>query len=138
MPVDTNPKYLGCDINQLAAASACLYRLCADEETRLAIDLYLRISELAIDSDDYSGKAGLLALTIAAKGWIGNGTLNANKRQAIATFIDWQNAIIEGYPVPTAVNDLFAKVSCYRCLDPETKRNLLLYLKCRLNQIDEP
>jgi hypothetical protein len=136
MPVTPTTNYLGCDVNQLLKASACL-QWCVSEEDRLALELYVRCAELAVDSDDYTA-LGTAKLLSDAKAWIGNGTLNPTNRQAIALYIDVLNAVNEGANMSLTTPRFPAQAMQFRSLDSATKRNLLLYLKCRLNSIDEP
>lgn len=130
------PNYLGCDVNQLLAASSCL-QWCVNEEERLALEIYIRCTELAVDDTDYIA-AGSAQLLSDAKAWIGPQTLNCTNRQAIALYIDVMNAINEGAVLNLPKPSFPQEAMQFRSLDPETKRNLLLYLKCRLNSIDEP
>lgn len=130
--------YESCNLNALLKDSSCL-QLCFGEESLLAFDLVVRIAALADEgSTNYTGAGGLTKLLSDARAWVANGQLNKNSRAAIASFIDWQNALEEGGTVPTTVNGVMKLSAGYRALDPETKRNLILYLKCRLNSLDEP
>lgn len=128
--------YKSCNINELLAASTC-FQWCVEDEDREAVKLFIRILDLAVvaGGEDYRGKDGLAALLLAAKSWLGPLTLNAANREAVAIYLDLQNAIADGATAPT--DEVLAAIGCYRCLDPETKRNLLLYLKCRLNSLGE-
>jgi hypothetical protein len=137
MPVSQATNYLGCDVNKLLAASACL-QWCVSEEERLALEIYVRCAELAVDDTDFTVAGGATALLAAAKAWVGNGVLNCTNRQAIALYIDVVNAANEGANMSLTTPSFPAEAMQFRSLDPETKRNLLLYLKCRLNAIDEP
>lgn len=137
MPVEQPSNYLGCDLNKLLAASACL-QWCISEEDRMALEIYVRCAELAVDDTNYIAPGGVTQLLADAKQWVGKGTLNCTNRQAVALYIDLVNAINEGAALTVPKPQMPQEAMCFRCLDPETKRNLILYLKCRLNSIDEP
>lgn len=124
-------EYHNCDLNELLQASKC-FQWCVSEEELVAADLYVRILDLqALNIVDYTGKDGLAALMAAAKCWVACTGLNAMSRKAIGLYLDVQNAIDDGATVPA--DEVKAAIACYRCLDPETKRNLILYLKCLAN-----
>jgi hypothetical protein len=137
MPVSPAANYLGCDVNKLLAASSCL-QWCVSEEEQLALEIYVKTTELAVDSDDYTIVGGTSKLLSDAKAWIGNGVLNPTNRKAIALYIDLVNAVNEGANLSLTTPSFPVHAMKYLQMDPETKRNLLLYLKCRLNSIDEP
>lgn len=124
-------EYLNCDPNELLKAAAC-FQWCISEEELFAADLYVRILDLqALNIKDYTGKDGLATLLADAKCFLMCSGLNQLSRKAVSLYIDVQNAIADGATVPAG--EVKAALACYRCLDPETKRNLLLYLKCIAN-----
>jgi hypothetical protein len=126
-------------LNALVAASTC-FTTCRMEEGRLAIDLYVRSMELAGVSGqpNYTGVKGLAQLRQDASAW-NSQVLNPALREAIALYLDIQNAVaVNAAFTGTGLNALSTASNCFACLDHETKKNLLLYLKWRLNSIGEP
>ena len=134
--------YKSCNAAALIAAASCLWS-CFSEEEILAIELYVRAKDLAINGGpDYTGASGIALLVKDAKGW-NNQVLDCAKRQGVALYIDLQNVIESATeaavtPPPSTASGLKPLSSCYQCLPYEQKKNLLLYLKCRLNALDEP
>lgn len=131
--------FLGCDINKLLSKSSCFLNGCLSEEGRVAVDLYLRIASLAAyGGTDYSnGLTGLGQLLIDSKAWNGVNILNPVNRQAVTLYIDYLDALNNGVTALSA-NALISKGQTYRRLDPNTRRNLLVFLKCQLNALDQP
>lgn len=137
-----NAAFLGCDINKLLSKSSCFLNGCIGEEGRAAVDLYLRIASLAsYGGTDYSNGLsavnGLGKLLVDSKAWNGVNILNPTNRQAVALYIDYLDAVANGVTA-LSTNALIAKGQSYRRLDASTKRNLLVFLKCQLNALDQP
>ena len=134
--------YKSCNPAALIAAASC-FSTCWQEEELLAVELYIRAKDLAINGGpDYTGVAGIAKLVQDAKGW-SNQVFDKSKRQAVALYIDLQNAIESASetsvtPPPSTAKGLKPLASCYACLSHEQKKNYLLYLKCQLNALDEP
>ena len=130
MPAD----FHSCDINELKKASAC-YQWCASAEDIRAAQIYVRILHLAAvaGGEDYSTREGLASLLSDATCWICDHTLDENSRAAVDLHLDAQSAIDDRVSEP--LEDIKLAAYCYRCLDPETKKKLLLYLKCRLTSL---
>lgn len=134
MPTD----YKSCDVNELLKDSVC-FQWCASEEEMVAVDLVVRAAELAaVGGTDYTGTGGLTTLLNDAKAWVGNGTLNGTNRYALEAYIDWLNAVNNGASPSLTAGSLLTMAMQFRSLDPATKRNLALFLKCRLNSLDQP
>lgn len=127
--------YKSCNANDLVAAAACLTEPCTTELEREAIDIVVRVAELkAVGGTDYT--SNLKQLLIDANGYR---TLRQNQRCAIATYLDWQNAIFNGATfTDNTVNGLKKEARCVECLGKEDKKAVLLFLKCKLNSVDEP
>lgn len=128
-------------LNELMIAAHCNY-LCFSEEERVAVDLLIRAYELAgiAGQPNYVGKTGVALLVQDAKTWT-NQVLNMASREAIAMYIDHENAVAVNAATPSgpgATNTLKAQSTCYQCIPYEQKKNLLLYLKWRLNKLSEP
>ena len=84
--------YKSCNPAALIAAASC-FSTCWQEEELLAVELYIRAKDLAINGGpDYTGVAGIAKLVQDAKGW-SNQVFDKSKRQAVALYIDLQNAI---------------------------------------------
>jgi hypothetical protein len=129
------------NLNDILVASRCSLN-CLKEEERLAMDLYLRALELAgnVGQPNYTGAAGLAQLLQDAKAW-NSQVLNCATRDAVSFFLDYQNAISVNPATPVgagAFNTIKAASTCFSCLPWETKKNLALYLKWRLNTLAEP
>jgi hypothetical protein len=126
-------------LNALAAASTC-FTTCRMEEGRLAIDLYVRSMELAgiTGQPNYTGVKGLAQLRQDASAWTAQ-WLNPALREAIALYLDIQNAVaVNAAFTATGLNAISAASNCFACLDHETKKRLLLFLKWKLNSLGEP
>jgi hypothetical protein len=125
-------------VNALAAASSC-FTTCMLQEKRLAIDLYVRAKELAgnVGQPDYTGVAGLAQLRQDASTWTAQ-WLNEAVREGISLLLDIQNAVyVNAAFTATDLNSLSAASSCFNCLDHDTKKKLLLFLKWKLNSLGE-
>ena len=123
-----------CDLNTLLANSRCFLENCLSEEEREAIELYVRVQNLAAAGGaDY--RTDLTALQNAAKEWQ---VLFCTQRKAISLYIDIQNSIANGASFDQDVNSLKAAAKCYECLGKEWKKNLLEFLKCAINSLGEP
>lgn len=132
--------YKSCDPAKLAAA-AYPFQSALNEEERLAVELVMRAAELkAVGGTDYTGGlAGVNKASVDAKGFTGSQGFEQPDRQAIALYIDLQNAIFNGAStLPTTPSGLRALAQCWMCKDTNTKRNLLLFFKCKLNSLDQP
>lgn len=123
-----------CDANDLLNSAKCLMDQCMGQEERDAIDIYLRVQNLAaIGGADYTDD--LNALLQAAKEWQ---ALAPNQRKAIDLWIDMQNAIDNGASIDQDPNALAAAAKCYLCLGEDTKKALQSFLKCAINTLGEP
>lgn len=133
--VNTTPDYQG-SLNALKSASACFLPQCLGEEDRLAIEIIVRMRELAVvpGGTNYN----LATLEVAAKQWLHS--LSKDERQALSLYLDLQNAMTEGaqFPYGTSINGLKRDAKCALCLGTEAKRNLILFLKWKLNTLNEP
>jgi hypothetical protein len=128
------PATFTCDVNQLLADAACFEPGCMGKPQREAIEMYLRVKNLAaIGGTDYS--VNLNALLTAAKSYQ---VLACSQREAIKTWITLQNAINDGAVVSSNANDLLAAAACYICLGEETRKNTLEFLTCSINTEKAP
>lgn len=131
--------YKNCNPTLLSSASY-VFQSALNEEERLAVELVMRAAELkALGGPDYTGgAAGVSKVSQDASAWIGTQGFEQPDRQAIALYIDLQNAIFNGASLPTTPTGLRALAQCWMCKDTNTKRNLLLFFKCKLNSLDQP
>ncbi len=122
-----------CDLNTLIHESQCFLETCASDDIRDAVDLYVRIANLAaIGGTDYT--SDLAQLLVDAKAWQ---VLAKNQRDTIELYIDIQNAIDNGAvigPTPAAAQS----VSCILCIGKEFRKAILSYLKCQINTLGRP
>ena len=128
--------YQSCDLNALLTASTCFWS-CLKEEEILAVELYVRIMEFAGLGTDYTGKAGLLRLQQDSGAW-NSQVLDPIKRQGVALYIDQQNAINNNAATISDAKAAKAASACYSCIPFESKKNLLLFLKCKMNSVNKP
>ncbi len=125
-----------CDPNALAAAASCFGPNCCGPDDRRAIDLHVRIQELAaIGGIDYRGMTGHAKLAVDTKGWL---RLDEDTRRQITLLLDIDNALKKGAVFPTDINSLKSAARCYLCTPWEQRQAMLLYLKCQLNSVGAP
>ena len=124
------------NLNDLLKASSCFWS-CWKEEEMLAVALYLKIMELAGISTDYTGKTGLLTLQNDSKAW-NSQVIDPSRRMGVALYLDQQAAIDNNAATAVTANDLKKAATCYSCIPYEQKKNLLLFLKWKLNTLDQP
>lgn len=123
-----------CDVNALLKDAACFLEWCMSDQQRLAIEIYLRVKNLAASGGtDYS--SDLNKLLQDSKVYQ---ALSANQRKAINLWIDMQNAVDNGASINQNVNALAKAAKCYECLGIETKKNVLEFLKCSINTLGKP
>lgn len=123
-----------CDVNTLLADSKCFTEPCMSEPEREAIELLVRVLNLAaVGGADYTND--LTQLQIDAKDWQ---TIFCNQRKAMELFIDIQNAIDNGASFDSSANALRTAAKCYECLGKEQKKRLMSFLKCAINTLGEP
>lgn len=133
MPI---PVIFPCDVNTLLRNARCFMQPCLSEEDRDGLEIYFRIQALrSAGGKDYTGSAGLRQLQIDGKGYQ---PLFKEQLSAIELWIDMENALNNGAGFSQNINDLERAVTCYECLGHMTKKRLKTYLKCLLNQIDQP
>ena len=127
MPIST-------DVNQLLSDSACYKEFCMGDGSRLPIEIYARVQNLAaIGGTDYSNDLnGLLTATKTYQ------PLYEEQRKAIGVNIALVNAVADGAVIDTNVNSLKAESKCYECLGLETQKNLLLWLGIQINNFAKP
>lgn len=130
--------FKGCDINQLLTDSKCISGHCVSGAEWDAVDIAVRVANLAAlaaseGGEDYTGD--LTRLLTDARSWM---ALNCGTRKQVDLWMDIINAMAHGAPEPVDLDTFLASVSCYRCLGYETRKNLLLYLKCRINSLTWP
>lgn len=125
---------IDCGPDTLAKASACLGPLCLGPDDREAIDVFVRVQELAaIGGTDY--RNNLAQLVKDTKGY---GKLDEDTRRRIALQLDIYNAINKGATFDSTINGLKVGAKCYLCLPWEQRRNIKLFLKCQLNKLSAP
>lgn len=123
-----------CDVATLVALSKCFMDPCLSDDDREAIEIYLRVQNLAaIGGADYT--SDLNALLTDSKQYQ---TLSRIHRSAIALYIDMQNAVDNGASIGQDVNALKAAAKCYECIGDELKKQVLAYLKCQINALGKP
>lgn len=133
MPI---PVIFPCDVNTLLRNAKCFKQPCMAEEDREALEIYVRIQALkAAGGKDYTGSAGLRQLQIDGKDYQ---TLFPEQLKAIELYMDMINALNNGAGFSQKVNDMERASTCYECLGHMQKKRLMTYLKCLLNQIDQP
>jgi hypothetical protein len=131
MATFTNPQ---CDPNVLLTQAKCFLPACIGPDDREAIEIYVRVAELAaVGGTDY--RTNLAKLLVDAKGWQ---ALVEDHRRAVTLWIDVLNATNNGATIATDINSLRTGSKCYLCLGWETKKALKLFLKCQLNKLDQP
>ena len=126
--------YKNCDPNDLVVASRCFIEPCASDAERQAIDILIRVKDLAaVGGTDYSDPTALQAA------FAGFNRLTKIERNAIALYLDLQNAITDGavFPSGTDINGLKKDARCFLCIPKERRKQMLLALKCALNSLDE-
>lgn len=125
------------NLNELKAASACYLPQCLGEADRLALEVIVAMKDLAVvpNGVNYS----VPALMSAASLWIHQ--LSKAERSAVAFYIDLQNAIDDGaqFANGTGVSGLRKDAKCLQasCVGQEELRNLLLFLKWKLNKVGQ-
>lgn len=127
-----------CDLNTLIRESACLRDLCMSQSDRDALDIYVRILNLAaIGGTDYSVSGGLTRLMQDSAGWQRRA---CDEIKAIDLYIDMENAIENGASFPPSQSALEQAVVCLtgKCLGKEQTRGILSYLKCQINSSGKP
>jgi hypothetical protein len=123
---------INCDVPTLVAASTAFLEPNMGESERDAIDLYIRVANLAAASGaDYTGDIN--ALLTAAAGWK---VLDCNQRKAISLYIDMQNAVNNGAILSQAT--VLENFRCYQCIGTETRKQVLEFLKCAINNLGKP
>jgi hypothetical protein len=124
-----------CDANQLITNAACFRDGCMGKDERDSIDVYLRVANLAAAAGGANYLTDLNGLLQAAKLFQ---IFYASDRDAIELWIDMQNAVFNGAIINETPSSLAAKAKCYLCLGRETRKNVLTFLKCALNTLDQP
>lgn len=126
------------NLNQLLVASTCFMPQCMAEAERLGIEIYLALKLLAVSPGGVN--YDLKAAKIAAAQWLH--VLGKEQRQAISVYIDWQNSLSNGAQIPSPQNSnaksLTQVVKGELAMGLEAQKNLLLYIKWRLNTLDQP
>lgn len=133
--------YENCNLNRLLTDAACFTdRAGIFEDNREAIAVYLAEEALiAVGGTNYTGAGGFANLLADAASWVATPlVITCDQRQAVALQIDLENAIGDGATFSANINDLKAN-SCHALsLGKETRRNLLLFLKCQINKTGKP
>lgn len=127
------PNYT-CDPNTLIVNAKCFRDLCMGKDERDSIDLYLRAANLAaVGGADY--RTNINAMLTAGKKFQ---IFQASDRDAIELWIDMQNAIYNGAIINQSVSQLARSAKCFLCLGRETRKNMMTFMKCSLNTLDQP
>ena len=124
---------LNCDVDALVHASFKFLEPNISEQEREAIEIYLRVKNLQASGG--ANYTDLDTLLTAAKRFQ---VLVLLQRKAIDLYIDEQNAIANGASINTDINSLQTQAKCYLCLPQETKKQVLLFLKCAINALGKP
>jgi hypothetical protein len=122
-------------LNDLKIAATCFMPQCMGEKERLAIELHIRLKDLAAVSNGTTYTVA--SLLVAAKAWT---DLRKDERQAIGLYLDLQNAIADSsvFPSGSTANGLKIDSRCVtQCMGEEQLRNLNLFLKWKLNTLGE-
>lgn len=125
-----------CDLNALIQASKCVSDLCMSDSDRKAIELYARIWNLAaIGGKDYRNNLSLLMKDSML--WQKR---SADTLHAVDTYITILNAVADGAAIGTDPKTILKNAKCMggNCIGKESMRGLLAYLKCAINQTDNP
>lgn len=127
--ISDDTSFNSCNVDSTLIASSCFGVPCLSDSQREALQIYFRIKALAaIGGTDYS--TTLNALQVAAGKWR---ILTENQRKQIETFDSYRNSTTNGATLDTDMDALTLAAKCYVCLPSETRKNLLLYLRCLLN-----
>ena len=121
--------------NELRSSAACFLEPCMSEAEREAVHILLGVKSLAaLGGPDYSNPT---TLQQAASGF---NRLSKNERRAMALAINLQNAIEDGAVLPsgTGINGLKKDSRCFLCIPRQIRLDVLLFLKWKLNALDEP
>lgn len=136
LPVDPpiGSPTITCNPNSLAAAAACFGPSCTGPDMREAIDVYVRVQELAaVGGTDY--RTNLAKLAVDTKGWL---RLDEDTRRQITLLLDVDNALKKGAVFASDINSLQTASRCYLCLPWEQRKAIKLFLKCQLNTLGQP
>lgn len=122
---------INCSTSALVAASKCYLEQCTSEAERDALEIYFRARGLAgAGGTNYTTVRSLLA---AAKEWQG---FSMKQLEAIDTYISLLNANTNGAALSTNINTLKTAASCYLCIPEATRKQVLMFLRCALNNLN--
>lgn len=133
--------FQNCDINRLMSdAKQFMDTSGVFENDREAIAVYLFVLGLkAAGGADYTVPNGFESLLHDAAGWIAvPRVISADDRQALALQMDLENVITDGGNPPTDMPTLRLNSKKALGLPKETRRNLLMFLKCQINKAGKP
>lgn len=121
---------LNCAVPTLLSAAKCYIDQCNSAADREAIEIYFRVIGLAgAGGTTYDPKS----LQSAAKDWQG---LSAKQLSAIDVYISGQNAVANGATLPAGIDAIKDAASCYLCIPEATRKQLLMFLRCALSNLD--
>lgn len=125
---------LNCDVDVLTLAAKDFLEPATAEIERQAIHIFLMIQALiALGGTDFSN---LTTLQEATKEWQ---PLFPTQLSAISLEISRQNAVENGATgAANDINDLKEAARCILCLPQQTKDQIQVYLKCRINALGKP
>lgn len=125
---------IDCNVRALINASKCFLEQCMSEHDRESIRIFARVKNLAA-SGGTNYLNNLNGLLQASKDWQ---VLSGTQRSAIDLYIDITNAINNGATIDTSPDELMVAARCYRCLGHETRKQILGFLKCAINNLGNP
>jgi len=121
--------YHSCDINDILAASKCLKPPCQSGFMADALMIGVEVADLAaLGGTDYTDD--LNQLLTDAREWA---ILNNKLRDVVELYLAIQRALDDGATTPEDLTEFLTTVECYQCLGHETRKNLILYLRCQID-----
>jgi len=125
-----------CNLNTLIQSAKCLSDICVSQSDRDAINIYVRVANLAASggTDYRSNLSGLLKDSILWQ------KQSCDTLKAVSLWFDILNANDNGAGISTDPKVLLAAAKCMRgtCLGKEETRGVLDFLKCSINQLGKP
>lgn len=124
-----------CNINSLIQSSKCLSAACMADPDRSAIDIYVRVANLAASGGtDY--RNNLTKLLKDSVQW----QKSAETLRAVSLWMDILNANDNGAGLSTNPKVLLSAARCMRasCLGKEQTRGIKEFLKCSINAQGKP
>jgi hypothetical protein len=126
----------GGSLVSIKGASSCYLPKCLGTDDLLAIRISLALKHLAVTP----GGANYSFADAKKQAALWLHQLSQSERDAMDLWLSLQNALNAGaqFPNGTSINGLKLDAKCIMCLGIEAKRNLLQWLKWKLNTLGEP